>query len=233
MTQILRQGATVDFMMGPFLDLTAGTAEEALAIVATEVWVSINGATYVNKNESTNPANQSKGGMYLVKIDSVDTANVGTLDILVDDTADAAIPVVTHFQVVETAVYDALYANNATAFNSSGQVALLTATQASIDGIETDTGTTLDTKINTIDTLLDTITAALITAAGEPAQGTPAESLSTADKIAWLYKFQINKKLQTATQFSLRDTGDTQVDTKSTISDDGTTLTYGAMATGP
>ena len=58
--------------------------------------------------------------------------------------------------------------------------------------ILTDTGTTLDTKI-------DLLVAAVDTAQGEPGQGAPPVSASMDDKIAYLYKAWRNKIEQTAT----------------------------------
>jgi len=54
-----------------------------------------------------------------------------------------------------------------------------------------------------------------------------------ATKIDWLYKAWRNKKTQTATTLSLFADDASTVDTKSTVSDDGTTTTIGEMATGP
>jgi hypothetical protein len=235
MTFILRQSTSASFYMGPFIDLTAGTAETGLTIDATEVWLSKNGGAYANKNEATAMVHAASGGsgMYLLVLDATDTNTVGTLSVLVNDTAAAAIPMAAEYQVVETAVYDALYANAATAFNSTGQVSLLTATQASIDAIETDTGTTIPATITTIDALIDSIAAEVVTAATEPALGAPPVSATRGTKLDWLYKAWRNKSTQTATLYSLRDDGDTQTDTKATISDDGTTLTYGEKVTGP
>ena len=239
-------------MMGPFLDLTAGTTEEALTIDATEVWLSKNGGAYANKNEATEMVHDTSG-MYLLKLDSTDTNTVGTLSVIVDDTANAAIPVSGEYQVVETAVYDALYANAATAFSSSGEVSLLAATQASIDAIEEDTGTTLDALIDSIvtavitnatgadvatdvvaiKTAIDAITAEVVTAQTLPAQGAPSASPPIADAIMWLYKAWRNKSTQTATEYKLyNDAGDT-VDTKASLSSDGTIFTSNEKATGP
>ena len=226
---ILRQSTAVDVLIGPFVDLTNGYTAEAGE--TPSVLLSVNGQSLGARSDAT-PAEYDDAGYYNCELDTTDTATVGTLVLAVEETATAR--AIRHeYTVVEETTYDALYKASATGFTSLGEINLIAATQTSIDAIETYTGTTLDTKINTIDTLIDAITASLITAAGEPAQGTPGQTLGTADKVSWLYKYLINKKTQTATQFSLRDFADTQVDTKATITDDGTTLTYGAQATGP
>ena len=232
MTFILKQSTSASFYMGPFLDLTAGTAEEALTIDATEVWLSKNGGAYANKNEGT-AVLHGRSGMWLMVLDATDTSAVGTLSILVDDTANAAIPVALDCQVVETAVYDALYANNATGFNSSGQVALIAATQASIDAIETDTSTTLDTKINTIDTLLDAITAEVVTAQTLPAAVAPPLAPTVAEMLAHMYKAYRNEQRQTATLWSLYNDAGSAVEQKAVVSSDGTTFTREEVGAGP
>lgn len=229
---ILRQSTSVDFLMGPFLDLVAGTTEEGLTITSSEVRLSKNGGNLGAKSESTNMVHD-ESGMYLLKLNTTDTATVGSLVIIVDDTANLAIPVSGEYQVVEEAVYDALYVSAADAFTSDGEVSLKAATQASIAAIETDTGTTLDGKINTIDSLVDSIVAEVVTAQSHPAQGQPATSINIADAIMWLLKLAVNKKTQTATQMSLYNSDEATVDSKATISETAGTLTYGELKTGP
>lgn len=105
--------------------------------------------------------------------------------------------------------------------------------------IEVDTSTTLSAQITTIASDLvkvysdTTIVEADHVAAGEPAQGAPGVSVSRGTKIDWLYKAWRNKTTQTATTWSLYDDAGSTVDTKSTVSDDATTLTVGEKATGP
>jgi hypothetical protein len=66
----------------------------------------------------------------------------------------------------------------------------------------------------------------------EPGQGAPGATLSLAAKINYLYATWRNKKTQTATEFTLfADDGTTAI-AKSTVSDDGTTSTFGEMVTG-
>ena len=234
MTYILRQSTAVSFMMGPFLDLTAGTTEEGLTIAYTEVRLSKNGADYVAKSETTAMVHK-ESGMYLCVLDTDDTGTVGTLNVLVDDTANAAIPVSGEYQVVETAVYDALYVNAATAFNSTGQVSLKTATQTSIDAIEADTSELQADWANggRLDLLIDSIIAEVVTAQTLPAQGVPSATPPVADAIMHMYKAWRNKSTQSATEYKLyNDAGDT-VDHKSTLSDSGATFTSGEIGAGP
>lgn len=67
----------------------------------------------------------------------------------------------------------------------------------------------------------------------EPGQGNPAATASLSAKINYLYKSWRNKKTQTATTLSIFADDAATVDHKSTVSDDGTTLTEGEIATGP
>lgn len=67
----------------------------------------------------------------------------------------------------------------------------------------------------------------------QPGQGTPAATTTIRLMVAYLYKLARNKKLQTATQFSLLNDDAVTVDQKATTSDDGVTGTVGELATGP
>jgi hypothetical protein len=67
----------------------------------------------------------------------------------------------------------------------------------------------------------------------EPGQGAPTATTTLAAKINYLYKAWRNKKTQTATTLSLFADDASTVDQKSTVSDDGTTATFGEVATGP
>lgn len=67
----------------------------------------------------------------------------------------------------------------------------------------------------------------------EPAQGTPGATLSTVEKIDFLYKAWRNKSTQNATDYKLFADDTTTVDQKATVSDDATTFTRGEIAAGP
>lgn len=74
---------------------------------------------------------------------------------------------------------------------------------------------------------------ALDAAVSEPAQGAPAANASISTSIKLLYKAWRNKSTQTSTQYSLYNDDAATIDHKATVSDDGTTLTRGEVATGP
>lgn len=67
----------------------------------------------------------------------------------------------------------------------------------------------------------------------EPGQEVPAATASLVAKIGYLYKMWRNKKKQDATTFELYNDAGAVVDQKATLSDDGTDLTKGEVATGP
>lgn len=108
---VLRQATTATIKLGPFVDATNGvTAEDALTITQAAVRLSKNGGNMAQKNEATS-ATHDELGYYDVPIDATDTSTCGTLRVMVSEAG--ALPVFRDFQIVEEAVYDALYAASA------------------------------------------------------------------------------------------------------------------------
>jgi len=110
---ILRQSTAVDVLIGPFVDTTDGNTVEAGKTLDVEL--SKNGQGLANKSDSTAPADDdgaSVRGYYNCELDATDTNTVGTLMLCVHH-ADA-LPVWHSYQVVEEAIYDALFAASAT-----------------------------------------------------------------------------------------------------------------------
>ncbi len=68
---------------------------------------------------------------------------------------------------------------------------------------------------------------------GEPAQGAPGATVSTGAKIDWLYKAFRNRVTQTATQWNLYNNDAATIDTKATVSDNGTTADRNELVSGP
>ena len=107
MTQILRQSTAVDVLIGPFVDATNGkTAEAGLTIAQANVRLSKNAQNIAQKNDSTTCV-YDEVGMYNCELDATDTDTIGTLDLIVDDSA--ALTVVNRFQVLAPNAYDAVY----------------------------------------------------------------------------------------------------------------------------
>ncbi len=85
-----------------------------------------------------------------------------------------------------------------------------------------------------LDLILDAVLAMLDDPRGEPAQGNPPANPDLATKVDYLYKRLRNQTTFNKTTGILSHFADnaSTVDHKQTISDDGTTLTVGEMATG-
>ena len=107
----LKQSTAYTFRMGPFLDETDGkTAETGLTISQADVRLSKGGGNFAQKNESS-ASLHDEIGYYIVVLNTTDTATVGELLIAVHESG--ALPVFKTFQVVEEAIYDAIYGGSA------------------------------------------------------------------------------------------------------------------------
>jgi len=107
----LKQSTAYTFRMGPFLDETDGkTAETGLTITQADVRLSKGGGNFAQKNESS-ASSHDEIGYYIVVLNTTDTATVGELLIAVHESG--ALPVFKTFQVVEEAIYDAIYGGSA------------------------------------------------------------------------------------------------------------------------
>ena len=142
----LKQSTAYTFRMGPFVDDTDGkTAETGLTIEDSHIRVSKAGANFIDKNETTNAAHD-EAGFYVVILDTTDTNTVGELQIAIH--MSGALPVFKTFQVVETDIYAAIFADAATL-------------AASVASILEDTATTIPASLTVIDNFLDTEVAAI------------------------------------------------------------------------
>jgi hypothetical protein len=90
----------------------------------------------------------------------------------------------------------------------------------------------LETKIDTIDTVVDSILSLLDDARSEPGDGAPPVNADAVTKLDYLYKFMRNKIETTATKIHVYDDAGTNKDHTATISDDGTTATRGEFGAG-
>ena len=79
-----------------------------------------------------------------------------------------------------------------------------------------------------LDSILDGITSAR----SEPSAGAPPSSASLVQKVDYLYKFLINKKTQTSDTYKVFNSDGATVDHQATVSDDGTTATFGEIGAG-
>ncbi len=168
----VKQSTAVTLLIGPCLDDTDGkTAETGLTIAQADVRLSKNGGNMAQKNDATS-CTHDELGYYTCPLDTTDTNTLGLLKLMVSKTG--ALPVWTEAQVLTANVYDTLFSTdqldvNVTNVAGTSQTgndngadinAILVDTadmQPRVAAIEVDTGTTLDGKINTIDTNVDSI----------------------------------------------------------------------------
>lgn len=121
----LRQSTAVDVLIGPFVDSGDGDSEETtLTISQGDVLLSKNGQTAAQKNDNTACAHDADG-FYNCELDATDTNTVGQLTLYVHEAG--ALAVRHDYQVVEEAIYDALYAASANAFAGAAGSTTLTA----------------------------------------------------------------------------------------------------------
>ena len=125
---ILRQSTAVDVLIGPCLDLTDGATAESGE--TPTVKLSKNGQALAAKSDVTVPLHDADG-YYNCELDATDTNTIGQLVVTVAKSA-TALPVRHEFDVVDEAVYDALF----------GTTALATATNITAGTITTVTNLT-------------------------------------------------------------------------------------------
>lgn len=102
--------------IGPFIDETDGiSAMTGLTISAADIRLSKAGANIVACSVG---GTHDELGYYTVVLGSADTGTVGPLQLVVHEAT--AMPVYHEFQVIETNVYDALFASGADGFGTDG-----------------------------------------------------------------------------------------------------------------
>lgn len=104
----LKQSTSASVVIGEFLDDTDGkTAEGALSLTPSVIFLSKNGSTYAAKNEGTTATSDaSLAGWYHCKFDATDTNTVGILQLAVH--IAGALPVWDSWTVLPANVYDSL-----------------------------------------------------------------------------------------------------------------------------
>jgi hypothetical protein len=118
--------------LGPFVDDTDfKTAEPSLTISNTDIKLRKHGTTsHVSKNSGG--ASHISNGYYHATLNATDTNTIGLMEVHVN--VAGALPVWTRFQVVEEAVYDALFNDGAPAYNGAQVVASVTGAVGSVTG---------------------------------------------------------------------------------------------------
>lgn len=123
MAQILKQSTSVDVRIGPFVDVGDGfTPETGVTIAASdeaEILKANGAATVAMTGAFTAVAGCDGWYDYTLAAGDVDT--VGDLVIVMQDDS-VYLPVFARFQVVEEAIYDALFAASAAGFDANQRV---------------------------------------------------------------------------------------------------------------
>lgn len=131
----LRQStASQSVLIGPFVD-TDGAAVTGLTIDAADIRLSKNGGNIAGKNSGGGTHDEL--GMYTITLDATDTDTVGRLQLVVAETG--ALIVRHDYEVIEEAVYDALYASSAPGYvaNAPVNVAQISGDSTAADNLET------------------------------------------------------------------------------------------------
>lgn len=131
--------ASQSVLIGPFVDSTDGvTAETGLTIANTDIRLSKAGGNMAAKNSGG--ATHDEAGWYTITLDATDSNTVGSLQVSV--AVSGALPVFAEFQVLEEAVYDALFASGATGPSTHDAAAVYTAfgTGSNLTALTTATG---------------------------------------------------------------------------------------------
>lgn len=186
MPVFLKQSTAVDVALGPFLDATDGvTAETGLTIAQADVRLKKNNGAWAQVNDATSAAHE-ENGWYEKELDATDTNTVGRLLIAVHESG--ALPVWHEFWVLEEAIYDALFAASAAAFDSNqdvtvGSIAAGAITAAAIATGAIDADAIADNAIDAGALAADCITAAKIATGAIDADAIAADAI-TAAKVA-------------------------------------------------
>jgi hypothetical protein len=123
--------------LGPFLDVTDGDTEEtALTIANTDIKISKNGATAVDK--TAGGATHDQGGIYLATLDATDTDTLGNIEINVH--VAGALYAQKRLTVLPAKIYDSIIAGSdnleVDVIEMLGVAGTsLPSTQASVDGL--------------------------------------------------------------------------------------------------
>lgn len=246
MSTILKQSTQIKVRVGPFVDvgdgftpetgITLGAADEAELLKA-------NGAATVDISGATWAAVTGADGWYDLTLTTSHTDTVGELIVVVHDDS-VCLPVFTSFQVIEEALYDAIFAASANAFSGAAGSTTLTALAANsvtaaviadgaIDATAIATGA-IDADSLAADATTE-ITAGIAASVNaevldvlnvdtfaEPT-GVPAATQTIQGMIHFLYSFLLrNKVTVTATKKTYYDDGGASEFEKD-LSDNGTT----------
>lgn len=178
-TQWLKQSTAKDFYYEIY-DSDTGLAKTGLSIRAANVYLSKNGGAWTAKNETTAAVESGViGGTYLVKLNTTDTATLGTLDIrIADANTDASVHTI-GFMVADANLWNPyfstgevdIYSVRGSTPISSSDVTAAVPTVAQIEAVIEPNLNLIKTAVEKIDTASELQT--LLTGAATPvAKGT-------------------------------------------------------------
>lgn len=134
MAVVLKQSTEIKVRIGPFVDATDGkTPETAVALSTADEaeLLKANGAATVDISGATWAAVTGADGWYDLTLTTSHTDTIGELVVVVHDDS-VCLPVHRTFQVVEEAIYDALYGSGATAPATAAELAKVPKSDGSV-----------------------------------------------------------------------------------------------------
>jgi len=217
---VVREGTVTVVQFGPAVDVGDGaTLETGLATAmdnaTTGIRISKNGAAMADRNASTVPAYDAMG-FYRISINATDTSDPGTLLMCFEEVA-TCLPIWLRMMVMPANEFDSLFGTDVLQVDVAQWLgtAAATPTQAGVPEVDiTFVGGVAQalptiTDVNT--QVLDVLT---VDTFGEPAQGTPGETVTLEYKLGMIYKSLINKKVATGTKTEIYNFAGSVVDHK-------------------
>ena len=179
MTVILKQSTAVTVQFGPFLDKTNGVDLEAaiaaatLDHITTGIRIAKNGGTLAARNATVTATAYDAMDLYKVTLDTTDTATLGVLRMIYEDSA-TCLPVWQDFTIVKANIYDTLF--NTDVFDVSlvqvaGATTNVAALATNVDAVKTKTDSLTFTVAGDVDCNVESwkgATAAAVDTAGYP-----------------------------------------------------------------
>jgi len=114
----LKESTSATVLIGPFVLASDGDTEYTTALSNTDILLSKNGGTLAAKNSGG--STHDDHGMHTITLNGTDTNTVGTLQLACH--VSTTLAVYHEFQVIETNIYDALFASGAAAFDANARV---------------------------------------------------------------------------------------------------------------
>jgi len=242
--QELRQSTEVKVRIGAAVDASDGvTPETTLTLGAADQaeLLKHNGVVTVDISGRTFAVVASCDGWYDLTLTTTDTNTLGMATVVIQDSSLMA-PIFKDFMITTSNYWDSKYGTD----KLQVDVTEISGDSAAADNVELDyDGTGYDKSASTIGTCTtnsDMLTAAAVNAevvdvmtidtTAEMSQGAPPATPTIVIMLAYLYFRLRNKCTTTALEDAMWDNAGTIKLIKSTVSDDGTTLTKAEYVSG-